>query len=184
MKRPQHIGQFVDVARRQATLRHGMVPLRVLREGAHADRPVEHRAIAADFGLGDRSGDGQHVEVQRRREPPVQTPLFLAIEAPCGKRAEVEEAQVQRLADLAGMPASQQHERDVGLDDADRARVVGFDCATSTLHQCGDHPRLVGQRDLACGRPVGTWQSWVHVVLEVGRCQRISARGPALRTRP
>jgi len=91
---------------------------------------------------------------------------------------------VQRLAELEGLLAGQQHERDVGLDDTDRATRVSTAGITNAAHQRGDHSILVGQRDLAWRRPASTRQHLVHVVLGVGQHLRISAPWSTLCPQP
>ena len=134
------LGKEVDVARGQcAPLDHSRQQS-VRRKLAHADRPFDGFAGAA----GDESAlaldDWNDVDVQRRRRPPVQRDLDLAIPASRRERREVEEREPDRLLDLVRVVAGQKHVRDVGLDDLDRAALRA---ERGRIAQAADHAALV-----------------------------------------
>ena len=95
----------------------------VLVEAAHLDDPVDgvggvrvagqHDAFAA---VDDRA-DAEH---DVGREGLVDRDLLLARPPPCGRLAQVEEAEVDGLLELVGAIARQQHPRHVRLADRDR----------------------------------------------------------------
>ena len=101
------------------------------REFMHAQRIFDRRAFAVQPRRGGRAVDGHHVHVEIRRQPPVQ-PQFLEAQAPArGQLAEIQERQLDRLLDLPGEGAVQQHPRDMCLHDA------GAELASHRRHQFG-----------------------------------------------
>ncbi len=76
----------------------------VLRKLAHLHRVLERGAVAAEDRGVDAAGDRHDVQVERRREAAVEPQFFFAEEAPRREGREIEEAEVDRLLDLVGVP--------------------------------------------------------------------------------
>ena len=105
----------VDVGRPEQAARKQPAGQRVLRKFAHLHRVFQHGAGAAQLGRVDAAGDRHHIEIEVRGEPPVESELLVAEEPPRRKRREVEEAEIDRLLDLVGERAGQEHIRNVRL---------------------------------------------------------------------
>ncbi len=138
-----HIKAYTAVELHFFAQKFGKSHEQVLRELHHAHRVLERRhAIGGrhDARRGGAAGDGDDVAVQLRRQPPVERDLALAAAAPPGQRAEVGEAEVDRLLDLVGERPGQQHPRQVRLDHLDRITGVGV---------AGRRPQRLDQRAAA-----------------------------------
>ncbi|OIQ95904.1 hypothetical protein GALL_220370 [mine drainage metagenome] len=111
-------GQGVDLPGAELARCRQPVIERRLREAAHLHRVFERPRCFG--GAKDRrrfrAENGHHLQIELRRQPPVQAQLFFAVEAPRRQRREVEEAEIHRLLDLVGVIARQQDVGDVGLD--------------------------------------------------------------------
>ena len=146
-------GQLVHVGRAQLAACGEAVPQAVLVEGAHAHRDVEHRAVAAQAGPVVAAGHRHHVQVGIGRQPAVQPQFLGAGRASPRQRRLVEVRGGQRLLDLVGEAAVQQHVRDVRLDVAHRRAVLpqpldqrGHQPALPLGRELGRRPRWPGQR--------------------------------------
>ena len=88
------------------------------------------------------AGHRHDPQVDRRGQAAVEADLLLAEVAALLQRAEVEEAQVDRLLDLVGIGPGQEDDRDVRLADLhrlDRIERVGGRVGEG-LDQCGPGP--------------------------------------------
>ena len=114
----------VDVGRAEQAALEQPARQRVLRKFAHLHRVFQRGSRAAEHGGVDAARDRHDVEVEVRGEPPVEPQLLVAEESPRRERGEIEEAEIDRLLDLVGEGAGQQHIRDVRLE-----RPGGHACA-------------------------------------------------------
>ena len=67
------------------------------------------------------------VEIDFRRQPPVQAEFLFAIVFPSFQAGKIQKAQIQGLLDLVGIIAGQQDMRDMGLqvlDSGDGMRIA------------------------------------------------------------
>jgi hypothetical protein len=78
------------------------------------------RTGPADARRARRTGDGDHAQIEIRRQTPIQPQLFLATAAAAFQRGEIEKTQVDRFLELVGEHAREKHMRDVRLDVLDR----------------------------------------------------------------
>jgi hypothetical protein len=136
----QRLGELVDQCRVQLAARGQ--PVQALRgvEAAHLHRPVDRlRRVGRIVGPAEQRRirrpehrPQRHIELRRRAT--VDAQLLGAEVAPRRQRREVQKGQPQRLLELEGVGAGQQHAGDVGLDALDR-RVGSL--ALQLLCQCG-----------------------------------------------
>ncbi len=101
--------QRVDLGRAERAGLHHAAEQRVLPEAAHLDRVVDRLAVAADSRVHLAARQRHHLEVELRRGAAVQPQLLLAIEVSCLQRAEIEKAEIDRLLELVGIVAGEQH---------------------------------------------------------------------------
>ncbi len=87
----QLLRQQVDVWRTQFAARQHSVEPRLLGKLDHLDGVFDGLAGTVEPGRCGRTGDGNHAEVERFRQAPVQAQLLFAIEAAFVERAEIEE---------------------------------------------------------------------------------------------
>ena len=161
---------------------------RVLGELPHLDGVLERRAISADARGVDRAGDGDDLEIDRRRETSVQLQLSIAIEMAGGQPREIQEAQIDSLLDLVGMAACQQDVRNMGFDDANR-RASG--AVQGRIRQRSNEARLVvcaGDDGVRHGVHPGdftsnhsNWQATRLLSVEQGNCRRRAVSAPEYR---
>ena len=116
-------------------VRNHPVEALAFRKAAHLDGPF---AAVAGF---------IQAQVQLRGEAPVEAQLFLAKEMPLLLRAIVEKGQGERLLQLPGMLAGEQHPRDVGLDQAHTTRRVGQHAGLAQA----------GEQFFGCVHGIGLW---------------------------
>ena len=112
-------GQRVDVGGTQRAGCQHPARERLLRELAHLHRVLDDGPITTNDRPVDAAGDRDDVEIDRRREPAIEAQLLLAVELPLREGREVQEPEVDRLLDLVGVRARQQHVRDVRLQVPD-----------------------------------------------------------------
>ena len=152
--RPGHLGggvesgqplrQPVQVLGLQAAGRQLLAEQGAGREFMHAQRIFDRRAVAVQPRRGRRAVDGHHVDVDRGRQAAVQPQFLEAQPGARGQVAEVQEGQLDRLLDLPGEAAVEQHPRDMCLHDA------GTELAAQRRHQFG------------AGRAGKVWRSARH----------------------
>ena len=75
-------GQRIDVRRCEPAAREHVARERRLRELAHLHRVFERRATAARNRVVDRAGDGDDIEIERRRQAAIEPQFLLAKVAP------------------------------------------------------------------------------------------------------
>src|SRR3990172_9500508 len=120
VKPGQLLRQQVDVYRLQFVAREHSIEPRLLGKLDHLDGVFDGRAGTVEPGGSGRAGDGNHAEVERFRQAPVQTQLLLAIEAAFVERAEIEKPEIDRFLDFVGVRAG---EDDPGNMRFDRVNV-------------------------------------------------------------
>ena len=123
-----HVGGL-QIARRELT-----IELRVLRKTAHPHRVFDHRTLLrraisqrvlsfsanlrepkAVFGPPQRG----NVQIHGRGETTVQAQLFATKVKALFQSGKIQKSQVDRLLQLVGEIAGEQHPRDMGLDQPD-----------------------------------------------------------------
>jgi hypothetical protein len=107
----------------------------VVGKAAHADRRLGLRLRRAHPPAAGRGARADEIEVELRREPAVEPKLLLAVMPASFPLAEIEEAEIQRLLELAGVLAGQEDPRDVCLDQLD---ALGRPRPRGRLLQVGD----------------------------------------------
>ncbi len=117
--------ELFHVADGQQAGRKLVIEAQLLVEAPHPDGVLERLAVTADDGLCRTSGYGNHVEVELRRPRPVQAQLLFAKMPAFLQGAEVEEIEHDRLLDLVGVVAGQDHPGDMRLHEFDVAGRVG-----------------------------------------------------------
>ncbi|MNE07933.1 hypothetical protein D3C80_1005730 [compost metagenome] len=118
-------GQGIDMGGRQFTAGLQGAEQVVLGELAHLQHILECRTFASDLRRLGGAGDRQHFEVEVVGQALIQAQLF-ATEMLAGVEAgEVEEAEVDRLLDLVGIAAGQQHPGYVRLDHLEPVHRMG-----------------------------------------------------------
>ena len=142
-------GDAVDALRRELAAGDQPVEQPRLVELAHL-HGVFHGLTGAPEHRGLRcAGEGDDVQVQRGREPPVQTQLLPAAMGALVERAEVEEAEIERLLDLVGVVAGEKDPGDVGLHQPQAPHRVGVEAG---LEQAPDVQSAGGVRHCGSGR--------------------------------
>ncbi len=132
------LGECVDERRVERTAAQEVVEAVFALETAHLHRVVDRRARPAEHGQGGRAGDRNDLEVQLRRRAPVERELALAEMPACVERGEIEKAQVDRLFQLVGGVAREQHARDMRFDQADLgARMHGVERTPQSAQERG-----------------------------------------------
>ena len=106
------------------------------------------RCPSSDLQPAPASGGGLHREVQVGREPGVEAKLLVTHRTAAGRRSVVQEVQDDRLFELVGTVADEEHPRDVNL---------------AHLRQPGRRPRpqRIAQPLRIGGAPIG-WDSHAH----------------------
>jgi hypothetical protein len=144
--------QIVDVGGAQLAAARQPVPQVRVVERAHLHRDIEHRAASVELRPRQAARDLDDVEVKVRGEAPVQAQLFGARASTQGQRRLVEERGGDRLLQLVGMAAEQQHMRDVGLEVPRRGGTGRRPLRGTASHQ----PQLLGRRQLGLARGSGS----------------------------
>src|SRR5581483_12467700 len=132
----------------------------------HVDGPVGDRPIAAEGVSSGRLADRLDAEIDVRRQPLVQSNLFLAGAPARVDGAEVQETEVDRTLHLPDVVADQEHPRRVRgehLHAAGRGPAVRLgprqivdQLAGVAVHSCGDHAAIrTWSSPPACGRGCG-----------------------------
>ena len=137
--------QRVDLRSAERPARERATRERVLRKLAHPDRVFDRRTRAAEGGPVGGPGDRDDVEIELRREAPVQRELELAVPAALVERREVREAQLHRLLELVGVAAGQEHVRNVRLDQLD---ALDAGAVHRGIAQRGDESPVILRRAL------------------------------------
>ena len=112
-----------------------LAPQGAVGKAAHAHRDFEQPPGARERRPARPFADLDDVEVEIGCEAPVQAQLLVAQASPLGQRGEVEERQAQRLLELVGVRATEQHPRDRRLDQARRRAVLGRDLGAESLDE-------------------------------------------------
>ena len=102
MKARQAQREPVDVGADQGARGRMLGQQRARRKAPHAHRIVDGGAVAVDVRRLGRAGDAAHAEIERTREPAVESQLFFAEMAARRERAEVEKRQHDRLLQFVG----------------------------------------------------------------------------------
>ena len=148
-------GEAVEQRRLELPGREPRLEQRGLIETAHPDEVVERgraRGCSIDTLIANahpllRLPYRHHRLVKLRHRAPVQAQLRLARLASAFHRAEIQEAQIERLLQLPGMLAGEQHPRDVGLDQAHTTRRVGQHAGLAQA----------GEQFFGCVHGIGLW---------------------------
>ncbi len=119
MKIGQIIGELVDQIQGKTSCRQLPVEQRLLREAGHLHRILDCLAIPGQARCIGGAGDRDYRQIKFRGQTTVETQFLLAITAASGEGAEIEKSQRDRLLDLVGVGAAQQHVRNVRLDHLD-----------------------------------------------------------------
>ncbi|MNR05377.1 hypothetical protein D3C85_1214070 [compost metagenome] len=121
-------GHLVDVRSGQFAVGLQGAEQLALRELAHLQGVIEHRAGATQLWRLDAPGDRQYFQVQVAGQALVQAQLFAAEVLACIQCGEVEKAEIDRFLHFIGIGAGEQHPGDVRLDDLEsihRMRIKG-----------------------------------------------------------
>ncbi len=136
-------GERVDVGRTQLVAQEQPARERLLGELQHLDGILERRAIAAkDRGI-DRTGDRNHVEIERRRKPAVELEFPFAVETPGRQCREVQKPETDVLLYLVRVSSRQQDVGDVRLQDGDASALAA---ENSRRAQGCYEPRLIADK--------------------------------------
>ncbi len=122
------LGHFVDVLSGQFTVGLQGAEQAGLRELAHLQHILDHRAVAAQLRRFDAAGHRQHVQIQIFGQALIQTQFFSAEVLARFEAGEVEKAEIHRLLHFISKRPGEDHPRDMGFDDlepVDGVRVEG-----------------------------------------------------------
>ncbi len=86
-----------------------------IRQSLHLDRPFDSVARALHLDLSAIECNRHNPQIDGRCQPSIQSHFFFAEMPALLERGVVQETEVHRLLDLVGMPARQEHQRDVRL---------------------------------------------------------------------
>ncbi len=107
-------------------------------ELAHDDDPVDDLAFAVEDRPIAVKGDGNCVEIDRRRQPPVEFDLGAAVLFAQLDGGKIEKTEVDRLLELVDDLSGQKDRRDVGLEEPNLIdRMVIERRLGKGVHECG-----------------------------------------------
>jgi hypothetical protein len=158
--------QPVDVHRVQPAGARAAVGQVAGGKAAHSDRVLDGRPAAAEPRRRLGSGDPHHVHVKLLRGAPVQPDLLLAEVLPGLQRAEVDEAEGDRLLQLVGKLAGEQDAGDMGLDQRDRAAG-----RRAQMPAQGRHQRRVSRQRATCRNASALLRGHGHSVVPDARAR-------------
>jgi hypothetical protein len=108
--------QFIHRGHRQLAGLQQPVELTITIEAAHVHGVFEHGSVAAEVRVLDRAAHLDHVQIDSRRQGPVDVEFGTAVPMPCLQRREIQEAEAYGLLELVGVFSGQQHGGNVCLD--------------------------------------------------------------------
>ena len=116
MKSTDELGNFVDVRLSQFSPLETAIELLILREAPHPDSVFHYPALAVEPELLSVPSKGDHVKVQVRGQPAIDTEFLGAeVRSPL-EGAEVQKPQVHRFLDLVGVVTCENDPGNMGLD--------------------------------------------------------------------
>ena len=115
----EHIDERVHMVFRQLTTRQDLGPEQLSIELAHDDHPVDDLTIAIKGDAAAVDGDRHSIDVDRRRQSPVECHLGAAVQLPELDGRVIQETEVDRLLELVNKSAGEKDRRDVGLEKPD-----------------------------------------------------------------
>ena len=117
-------GERIDVSGRELVALERVTGQTVLGKLSHSNGIFDRCAGALENRIGGRATNGDEIEIELRREAPVQAQFVHARLQALAQGGEVDKSVIDRFLDLVGEIPSEEDMRDVRLDCFDLARGV------------------------------------------------------------
>ena len=134
----QHEHETAHIFRGHSPLADRAIEHQLAGQTAHSDQPFHGLAITSEPQRSFRRSCQRHnIEIDIRREAPVEPHLFKAVGVTRLERAEVQKFVTNRFLQLVGMPVGEKDERHVRLDHFDRRGLLRVALETAEMSDFG-----------------------------------------------